>query len=610
MKTIKSAVKTRLASVSVLVLVCLLVPVSSKAQINNPQGNPRQPVQFVPGVPQVVNPAENEFQRESHYLSFLGSYIPESPNSATAYYAAIDPLDSNGLDPKARFPQWLKNAGFIGQESDWNPSGPQLFACDQPGCNYPRLNPDGTPRYGPNIINTDSHAIVLNAADLGFVRNQFIRCVDPANAKSTNPCSAPNPKIYTYLENYPVNPFSGKVVGTTPPFTCSGPSGGVVESVASCFPTLSGYPTDPEVTAAIQSAISRPFGTVVDPNSGKLSPIKTARIADVAFEWAPPVGNPNSSTRFGQLYAYQVGNDASGKITETLNYAPNFNGAHIVDFQAGGFNQLTINAATDKFAPNLDGVGFKQHPGVCLVCHGGAPAFVPTGGPYPRAGNINGFRFLPLDNANLLFPTAAFPVTAALPAGFTHDFTLGAQERQIREYNIAVLKTVPTYAENDGTGAVRVPHLREVIEGWYGGPGLPNSTQNSNFIPVGWREAPNGPAPAGSGAEELYKQVVGPSCRSCHFNRELSLDFGTYANFHQESDLQQLSFLGSCKQNNDADPNAKFMPLALLTFVRFWETQNGVPHTLTGGTTLSNEVDRLAKDFGFGSVQGYCNTHP
>jgi len=575
------------------------------AQIENPSGQPRKQVQFVPNVPNVVNPGENEFQRESHYLSFLGSYIAESPNSASAYYAAIDPTNA-----KANFPDWLKKAGFIGQTSDWNPSGPQLFACDQPGCNYPKLNPDGTPRYGPNIINTDSHAIVLNAADLGFVRNQFIRCVDPANAKSTNPCAARNPKIYTYLENYPVAPFSGVVVGTDPPFTCSGPSGGVVESVVSCFPTLSGYPTDPEATAAIQSAISRPFG--VKWKNGKLVPIDTARIADVAFEWAPPVGNPNSSTRFGQLYAYQVGNDASGKITETLDYGPNFDQAKIVDFQAGGFNQLTINAATDKFAPNLDGVGFKQHPGVCLVCHGGAPAFVPTGGPYPRAGNINGFRFLPLDNANLLFPTVAFQVTTALPAGFTHDFTLDAQERQIREYNIAVLKTVPTYAETDDQGTARVPHLREVILGWYEGfPGdttMSNPKQNPLFIPKGWREAPNGPAP--NGAEALYKEVVGPSCRSCHFNRELSLDFGTYANFHQESDLQQLSFLGSCKQDNNANPNAKFMPLALLTFVRFWETQNGTTHVLTGGTTLSNEVDRLARDFHFSSVQGYCNTHP
>jgi len=54
--------------------------------------------------------------------------------------------------------------------------------------------------YGPNIVNADSHVIVLNAADLGFVRNQFIRC-KPS-------CSAKNLIIFTYLENYPVAPFA------------------------------------------------------------------------------------------------------------------------------------------------------------------------------------------------------------------------------------------------------------------------------------------------------------------------------------------------------------------------------------------------------------------
>ncbi len=53
-------------------------------------------------------------------------------------------------------------------------------------------------------------------------------------------CSAPNPIIYTYLENYPVNPFSNSFNG------------------GSGFPAKTGYPTQAEATAAIQSALSRP----------------------------------------------------------------------------------------------------------------------------------------------------------------------------------------------------------------------------------------------------------------------------------------------------------------------------------------------------------------
>ena len=175
-----------------------------------------------------------------------------------------------------------------------------------------------------------------------------------------------------------------------------------------------------------------------------------------------------------------------------------------------------------------------------------------------------------------------------------------------------MLLTIPKYAEDDGTGAVRVAHVREVINGWYEGfPGdttLSASTQNSNFIPKGWRESIHG-GTAPTGAEDLYLKVVGPSCRTCHFNRELSLDFGTYANFHQESDLQQLSLLAGCKNGNNADPKAKFMPLALLTFVRFWQTQFA-RQTLGDFTSLNEEVDHLAKDFGFNGVSGYCATNP
>ena len=599
MKTIKSAVKPRLASVGMLTLVSLLAPLSSMAQ--GPVGNAPL-VNIKGGVPQVVNPSENEFQRQSHFLSFVGSYIPESADSARAYYNAIDPGNT-----KKTFADWLKNAGFIGQTTDWNQFGPQKFACDLPGCNYPKLNLDGTPKYGPNIINTDSHVIVLNAADLGFVRNQFIRCVDPANPKSTSPCSASNPKIYTYLENYPVNPFAAG-------------SGGSNFGATSLASPSTGYPFKSEVDAAINSAIERPVGQFK--NSAK-----TDRIADVAFEWAPPATNPTSSTRFGQLYAYIFVHDNRLVTTlnplgivETTDFPAIFDGTSIIDFKAGNGTPTTIKVPpppglADKFAPNLDGVGFKQHPGVCLVCHGGAPTNLTSTGAYPRQGNINGFRFLPLDNANLLFPSAAFTPDPILTQGFTLDFTQSAQEAQIKAYNLAVLRTVPVYKESDGTGAVRVPHLREIITGWYSTGGnysddtsMSGSTQKANWVPKGWREVQNG-GTAPLGAEQLYREVVGPSCRSCHFTRELSLDFGTYANFHQESDLQQLTLLAQCKQDHNADPKAKFMPLALLTFVRFWETQTGT-HTLSDSTALTNEVDRLARDFGFSSVNGYCGTNP
>src|SRR4051812_43582740 len=78
-----------------------------------------------PGVPNPFNTTETQFERETHFLTFLGNFIPESALPAAAYYNAIDPpappLYPNGK--KRTFPQWLKNAGFISDLSQWNPTG-------------------------------------------------------------------------------------------------------------------------------------------------------------------------------------------------------------------------------------------------------------------------------------------------------------------------------------------------------------------------------------------------------------------------------------------------------------------------------------------------------
>jgi hypothetical protein len=543
MKSVHSTVRIGLA------LVSLLAPVSLFAQ---------------GAIPNVFNPNESELQKQSHFLTFIGSYIPETATSATAYYNAIDPNQT-----KRTFTQWLVIAGFIGQESDWRSYGTQDIRIGQPGV------------YGPNIVNADAHVIVLNAADLGFVRNQFIRC-KPS-------CSAKNPIIYTYLENYPVAPFAvgGSNFG----------SGG------------SSFPTQTEASNAIQSAITRPLGVLnvaTGTGDGSLcagSSMCVERIADVAFEWsAGETAKPGSSTRFGQLFAYIFSHDGNG-INETIAFPQAaegksvLGGVPILDYSTG---QPRAIQHGDPFAPNLDGLGFKQMPGVCLVCHGGKPSNLTSTGAYPRGGNISEFRLLPLDNRNLMFASSG-------------NLSLGSQEAQIKVYNQVVLLTVAAQPQRDDQGVVRPPHLAEVIRGWYSTGGnysndtsMSSNTQNGSWVPRGWREPPNGTAPAGS--EKLYGDVVGPSCRSCHFNRELSLDFGTAANFHQESDLLQLALLAECKQNNP-DPKAKFMPLAHLTFERFWEASDG-SKMLTGPYQVGMTVDELAQAFNFNGVAGYCATNP
>jgi len=421
---------------------------------------------------------------------------------------------------------------------------------------------------------------VLNAADLGFVRNQFIRCVPS--------CTARNPIVYTYLENYPVNPFAEYSAG------------------GSGFPIKTGFPTQAESTAAIRSALTRPLGKLLSCSSGD-TPFGCSiqRIADVAFEWAPPETNPTSTTRYGTTWAFIF--DATNGITETITVPPSLVNQKIPDFATGQI--ITINAG-DPFPPNLDFRGFKQHPGVCFICHGGKPTKLTSTGVYPNQGKVDGFRFLPLDNRNLMFtsdggttcdPTANDPTSRA------------CQEPDIKKYNQAVLLTVDQAPGADGTGTTRPPHLAEAIKGWYasfeGDQTMSRATQNSDFIPIGWRESLGAPA----GSEQLYKTVVAPSCRSCHFNREISLDFGTYKNFKQESDLSQLALMPFCNSFDPfykVDPKLRPMPLALLTFQRFWEANTSSGVTLPDGTVLSNTAEQTANYFGFHGTRGYCATNP
>lgn len=540
-------------------------------------------IELTPNVPSIFNPNESTFQAETHFLVFPRSDTAgENATTAKAYYKAIDPNNA-----KPTFEDWLVKAGFIGNKSQWHASGAQKIACNLPGCDLPSHQADGSLTYGDNIINTDSHAIVLNAGDLGFVRNQFIRCVPS--------CNAPNPIIYTYLENYPVNPFADSRTG------------------GSGFPIKSGYPTDAEAKAAIESALNRPLGNLTGCSpTAPDTPLGCSiqRIADVAFEWAPPPTDPSSPTRYGQLYAY-VFDTSTGTPAETIVVPAGLVGKHTPNVAK---KTLDTIKAGDPFPPNLDFLGFKQHPGVCFICHGGEPKNLTLSGAYPRQGNVKGFRFLPLDIRSLLFTSDSGPDQPASPISVA--FTDRAnQEAHIKSYNQAVLQTVRSTSQYDEQNVLREPHLAEVVKGWYAGyPGdqtMSGITQR-DFVPKGWLEAANGGI-APEGSEKLYTTVVAPSCRSCHFNRELNLDFGTVANFDSyKEDILESTLLPYCKANKPVK-GKRPMALAHLTYQRMWEA-NAAAHTLPSGVegplTLDKTAEQIAQHFGFNDLNSYCATVP
>jgi len=220
---------------------------------------------------------------------------------------------------------------------------------------------------------------------------------------------------------------------------------------------------------------------------------------------------------------------------------------------------------------DLDGRGGKDNPGVCNVCHGGKPQEVTYNAlgeaVYPNQGDTGAF-FLPWDLETFVFDGKP---------GFTRE----DQELNLRELNRAVLNHHNKAATFDEvSGLTRQVAPVEMIKGWYGGAGLPNPTFDGEFVPKGWRNSTPG---VPDGARRAYREVIGPTCRACHAQRESALDFATFKGFDAfRVEIKNLTFtapyaLGhGVTDDSPARPgdDRAVMPLALRTYVNFWNSTN------------------------------------
>jgi hypothetical protein len=125
-------------------------------------------------------------------------------------------------------------------------------------------------------------------------------------------------------------------------------------------------------------------------------------------------------------------------------------------------------------------------PAACYSCHGGDDDAKSPVGPegYNEGSGETNARFLSFD-----VKTVQFGVTPNAPSP-------DALEAIFKKFNKAVLRTDPTKA------------TKALIKGLYGGKGLPRDTQDPDYVPPTWA--------ARVDDEELYTDVIVPSCRSCH----------------------------------------------------------------------------------------------
>jgi len=198
---------------------------------------------------------------------------------------------------------------------------------------------------------------------------------------------------------------------------------------------------------------------------------------------------------------------------------------------------------------DLDGRGNKAMPVVCIVCHGGDNHAMESDGSFSNGGNTHAkLQILEPDTFDF----------SDLPG-----LTRADQEAAIKQFNEIVLSTYPTVqAEGEWSSAFSI----EMVEGWYGGTGLPDAEFDGSYVPVGWRPNPDTGSPP-AGADELFLNVIKPSCLVCHSKRGTDLrpdiNFSTYNDFILYAEtIEEYVY------------EAGLMPLALLPFNNFWNSSN------------------------------------
>ncbi|MCF6252838.1 MAG: hypothetical protein L3J75_16450, partial [Methylococcaceae bacterium] len=206
----------------------------------------------------------------------------------------------------------------------------------------------------------------------------------------------------------------------------------------------------------------------------------------------------------------------------------------------------------------------EASPQLCAVCHGGNPGginetgrFVPPDLAYVGAEEGNfGAGFLPFDPDLYEYHD---PGGAGATIG-SGAYSRANQEGFFKELNRLVLTTNPT------------PAARELVEGWYGGAGLPGPF-DGQFVPAGWS--------LNIEDTTFYKTVIGAYCRACHIQRafpESTLNFNaqiSQMDFNAANDLK-----GLFNQVGSTVLSRTTMPLALVTYDKFWKDDVAVTNLI------------------------------
>ena len=189
---------------------------------------------------------------------------------------------------------------------------------------------------------------------------------------------------------------------------------------------------------------------------------------------------------------------------------------------------------------NLDQRGDKFVPRLCVICHAGAYA------PPTLVNRADfGSRFIGFDLASYEY------------SGFAPAFARAGQEQAFRKLNRGI-------REHTNLSAA----LQQLIDGWYAGGGgvaTGGATQTDSFVPPGW-----------AAKAALYTDVVRPSCRTCHVNRDAPLDWAKYTG---TSIFVNPATSGFKENGPTIQPylcGMRLMPHAKVPYISFWAHSSSV----------------------------------
>ena len=300
---------------------------------------------------------------------------------------------------------------------------------------------------------------------------------------------------------------------------------GYTHNIACYVTNFGAFPVDDDI---------EDFQRVADEFDNTIADIdKAPAVATVAMEYAA-VENPDGSL-----------DPAAEPIVKFFVYAGD---GFVVDGN-------TVDQANDNqriTAANLDDVGARPVPQLCMVCHGGVlPAawnssdeLVSLQNLWGSPGDENlGARFLPFD-------LQAFTIDDSYKPALL--LTTADQEDDFKQLNGFVADSVPD----------PLHPIRLVIDELYAGGSL---TQLEDITVDGWEHAP-GSATPDLGVEQMYTKVFDSACRVCHIAQpDSEIDFDDVDEFIVKKNAVTTRVC-----------NDRVMPHARATYLEFWHSYE--PH--------------------------------